>query len=231
MNISNNERFHELAHRALAKLATPTEQRELGAMIAENPKLKEMMEQMGGEASVLREILPMLEDLQHPLPIIPAPPMERLRSEIGEVFESRKRSKAELGDLLARLETWARQQAGASREEVTAMANVLRSSLLGEGSEELMADTAMFRTSKIVCAAPRLMEEAEAYAMADKNKRQQSELEDRLRSIDKRLHQAEEISRECREEMRQLLEFLAHEKESSAKKRGQHSDLIKKPKG
>jgi plasmid stabilization system protein ParE len=188
------------------------------------------MEQMGGEAAVLREILPLLEDLQHPVPNIPAPPMDRLRSEVGAVFESREKSKAELGDLLSRLEKWARQQAGASREEVKAMVNVLRSSLLGEGSEELMADVRMLSASKFAPAAPRLLEEAESYALADESKRRQEELEDRLRSIDKRLQQAEDISSECRKELHQVLELIGREKESSGKRGGQHSDLIKKPK-
>jgi hypothetical protein len=231
MNINENERFHELAHKALAKEASPAEQRELRALIAENPKLKQEMEQMGGEVAVARELLEMIEDVQHPVGNVPPPPMARLSREVGEVFDSRKKSKAELGDLLARLEKWARQQAGAGREEVTAMVNVLRSSLLGGGSEELMADVSMLRATPIACAAPRLMEGAEAYALADESKRRKAELEDRLRSIDNRLRQAEEISRECREEMRRLLEFMAQEKESSAKRRGQHSDLIKKPKG
>ncbi len=230
MNISDNDRFHELAHKALTKQATPVEQRELGAMIAENPKLKVEMEQLGGEAAVVREILPLLEALQHPVPNIPAPPMDRLRSEVGSVFESRGKSKAELGDLLSRLEKWARQQAGASREEVTAMVNVLRSSLLGGGTEELMADVRMLSASKLAPAAPRLLEEAESYALADESKRRQEELEERLRSIDKRLRQAEEISSDCRKEMHQLLEFIGREKESSGKRRGHHSDLINKPK-
>ncbi|MEI6195197.1 MAG: hypothetical protein WCS42_12790 [Verrucomicrobiota bacterium] len=221
MNISDNERFHELAHKALAKQATPTEQRELGAMIAENPKLKEAMEQMGGEAELLRELLPMLEDLQHPMPDIPPPPMELLRSEVGKVFESRKKTKAELGELLARLEKWARQQAGTSRDEVMAMVNVLRSSFLGEATEDLMADVAMLRSTTIACAAPTIMEGAETYARADESMRRHAEVEDRLRSIDQRLRRSEEISRECREEMRRLLEFMAQEKESGAKRRGQ----------
>lgn len=46
MNTGDNERFHELAHKALAKQATQAEQRELRALIAEDPKLKEEMEHL-----------------------------------------------------------------------------------------------------------------------------------------------------------------------------------------
>lgn len=227
-NTGENERFHELAHKALAKEASPAEQRELRALIAEKPELKREMENLGGEVAVARELIEMIEDVQHPVPNIPAPPMERLSREVGAVFESRKRSKAELGDLLARLEKWARHQAGAGKDELMAMVNVLRNSYLGEASEELMADVAMLSTTPLAYAAPRLMEVAEAYALADEGERRETELKKRLRSIEERLRQAEEISRECREEMHRLLEFATQEKEISAKRRGLHSNPVPK---
>ena len=57
MNISDDERFHELAHKALANEAQPAEQAELQALIAENPKLKEEFEQMGPESAAARDYL------------------------------------------------------------------------------------------------------------------------------------------------------------------------------
>jgi anti-sigma factor RsiW len=58
MNMSNEERFHELAHKALSKEAQVAERAELQTLIAENPKLKEEFEQMGAESAAAREILP-----------------------------------------------------------------------------------------------------------------------------------------------------------------------------
>ena len=84
MNTGDNERFHELAHKALAKRATQPKQWELRALIAENPKLKEEMEHLGGEAGVIRELLPLLADLQQHPRVIPHALMDRLRTEVGE---------------------------------------------------------------------------------------------------------------------------------------------------
>jgi len=213
MNTIENERFHELAHRALAKQAAPAEQRELGAMIAENPNLKEELERMGGEAAVLREILPLLEDLQHPIPDIPPPPMTRLRKEVGEAFAARAKSKNELGELLGRLENWARKQAGSSCGEVMAMVSVLRGSILGARGEDLQFEEAMIRAPEIAYGAPRLREEAEANVRAQELRRRQDELMRRLRSLESRIRQAEEISHDCRNEVRGLLEAFARERE------------------
>jgi hypothetical protein len=222
MNISDNERFHELAHKALAKQATPGEQRELRALIAENPKLKEELEQIGGETSVLRELLPLLEDLQQPPRGIPHLLMERLKSEVGEVIDANAESKSEIVDVLARLEKWARQQVGASRDEVMAMIAVLRESILSGGSEEPVAEAAMLRAPEIAHTEPRLREEAEAGARAEEKRNRQAELERRLVSLEARIRQAEEITHACRDEVRALLEAFLREREAGAEHRGRN---------
>src|SRR5437899_3338719 len=107
MNIRDEERFHELAHKALANENQANEQAELQTLITEHPKLKEEFERIRTETAVAREILPMLEDLKYPQKGIPRPPMRRLRKETREVFISYgAESKRELHDLIAALEAW-----------------------------------------------------------------------------------------------------------------------------
>lgn len=116
MNIGDNERFHVLAHKALSKQATPAEQRELRSLITENPKLKEEMEELGGEAAIIREVLPLLEDLEQPPSGVPHPLMDRLKREVGEVIDANRKSKGDLRELLSKLEDWAhRRRAPAAR--------------------------------------------------------------------------------------------------------------------
>ena len=54
----NDERFCELAHKALAKEAQPAEQAELQTLFTGDPTLKSEFEEMGAEAAIAREILP-----------------------------------------------------------------------------------------------------------------------------------------------------------------------------
>ena len=235
MNTGDNERFHELAHKALAEKATQAEQRELRALIAEDPKLKEEMEHLGGEAGVIRELLPLLEDLQQQPRGIPDDLMERLRTEVGEVLDANAKSKNEIVDLLTRLEKWARQQVGASREEVTALVALLRGSLLAREGEGRGAEPAMLRQSHLATmrgshfahAAPRLMEAVEARSREEED-RSRAELEIRLLSVGARLQQAEGITPKCRAEVLALLETLSRERERGAERRASNPNPLAK---
>lgn len=227
MNTGDNERFHELGHKALAKQATQAEQRELRALIAENPKLKEEMEHLSDEAGVIRELLPLLEDLQQQPRGIPDLLMDRLRTEVGEVLDTNAKSKNEIVDLLMRLEKWARQQVGASREEVTAL---LAREGEGRGAEPAMlrqSDLTTMRGSNFAYAAPRLMEAVEARSR-EEELRSRAELEKRLLSVEARLRQAEEITHECRAEVRALLETLSRERERGAERRASNPNPLTK---
>jgi hypothetical protein len=226
MNIGNEERFHELAHKALANVAQPAEQAELRALIAENPKLKEEFEQMGAESAAAREILPLLEDLQHPHGRIPRPPMQRLQKEIREVFKPRPESQGEVRELLARLEKWAGVRIGAERERIMELISFLRESL-----STTLAERARPAASLRVkaCHYP-LTTTPAVEEKAQETTRLEIEFEKRLRSLEARIRQAEEITRECREEVRGLLEALARERETSAERRGQNPNPLTKPK-
>lgn len=209
MNIGNNERFHELAHKVLAEEAQPTEQSELQALIAENAELKEEFEQMGAESAAAREILPLLEDLQHSHGRIPPPPTQRLQNAVREVFERRPESRGEVHELLARLESWAGRKIGAEREHLMHLISSVRQSMSAP-SGEAFPKAAMLQAPMARYASTRqLGEEAEARRAHEPEgaaKKRALEFEDRLRSLEARLRQAEQIAHECRQEMRGLIE-------------------------
>lgn len=221
MNMSD-ERFHELAHKALGKEATPAEQRELRALIAEKPALKEQLEQMSIEVSAVREILPLLEDIEHPQHDIPRPPMQRLQREVQKVFEQQPESSGELRELLARLEKWARRRIGAERDRAMELVSSLRRSL-SETGDEVLTEAAMLRAPMARYAARRLIsEEAEVRAArepGEEAQRRELEFAERLRALEARLGQAEQVAHECREEMRGLIETFAREREARRKEK------------
>lgn len=221
MNMSD-ERFHELAHKALGKEATPAEQRELRALIAEKPALKEELEQMSTEVAAVREILPLLEDIEHPRHGTPAPPMQRLQRQVQEVFKQKPESPGELRELLARLESWAGRKMGAERKHLMELISSIRQSMSAP-SGEVFAEAAMLQAPMARYAARRrLSEEAEfrvARETEEEAKKRESEFEDRLRSLEARLQQAEQIAHECQEEMRGLIKAFAREREVRRKEK------------
>ncbi len=224
MNISDEERFHELAHKALANKAQPAEQAELRALIAENPELKEEFEQLGVESSLVQEILPLLEDIEHPRPDTPHPPMQRLQKEIRAVFEPRPESPGEVRELLGKLEKWAARQIGAERERIMELISFLRESLSAAVPEPPVGMMAMLMENRVhidLTPDPTLREEAEARAThepAEETRRREVEFENRLRSLEERIRHAEEITHECGEEVRGLLEAYERVREMSERK-------------
>lgn len=222
MNMSNDERFHELAHKALGKEATTAEQQELRALIAEKPELKQELEQMSTEVSAVREILPLLEDIQHPRHGAPAPPMQRLQRQVQEVFKQKPESSGELRELLARLESWAGRKMGTEREHLMELISSVRQSLSAPGGA-VFAEAAMLQAPMARYATRRrLSEEAEfraARETEEEAKKRELEFADRLRSLEARLQQAEQIAHECREEMHGLIKAFAREREVRSKER------------
>jgi hypothetical protein len=227
MNMSNEERFHELAHKALAKEAQAAERAELQALIAENPKLKEEFEHLGAERAAAREILPLLEDIEHPQGRIPPPPMARLQKAVRGVFESQRESPGELRELLVRLEQWASRQVGVERERLKELIAFLRESVSTQGGAAAAGQMATLRSRRVRFApAPMLQEEALACALPperEETKPEEEELESRLRALEARIRRAEEITHECRDEVRGLLEAFARSREAKAERRGKKS--------
>lgn len=127
MNPREHERFQELAHQALAGEATPAGQEALQALLAAHPPLREEMERLKKEAALLREALPLLEDLRQPPRDLPPPPRERLRREVAAVFRAREqRAEDELRDLLRRLRETLGGPPAAGRQELTRLIAALR---------------------------------------------------------------------------------------------------------
>jgi len=215
MNKGNEERFHELAHKVLAKVAQPAEQSELRALIVENPKLKEEFGQMGAESRAMREILPLLKDIEHPQGKFPPSPMQRLQKAVREVFEPPPEPRGEVREWLARLEKWASSGIGTERDRIMEFISFLRKSPAA-GGEPVLAEMALFRTpASRYAARPRLEEEAEARAiseMEEQSKKRDAEFEDRLRSLEARIRRAEQLTHACQEEIQGLLETFIHER-------------------
>jgi hypothetical protein len=209
-----------------AREAEAAERAELQALIAENPKLKEEFEQLGAESAAVREILPLLEDIEHPQGRIPPPPMARLQKAVREVFEPRKESAGELRELLARLEQWASRLVGTERARLKELIAGLRESLSAQGGAPEAGEMATLRSRRVrYAAAPVLQEEVMACALPeerDETKSEEAELENRLRALEARIRRAEEITHECRDEVRGLLEAFARSREAKAERRGKH---------
>lgn len=243
MNINSDDRFHELVHKALAKEASPAAQKELRALIAENPNLKEELEQMRAEVAVAREILPLLEDVQHPPGRTPTAPMERLRKEIAAVFEGNSGWKVEVQGLLGKLEDWAGRMMGAEREQLMAAIAALRQTLSASGEAPVTEAAMLYESRAYARDESASMNEARTRLMAEKavvedrraalenrlrrlttematEGKRRSELEDRLRHLESRIKEAEETAHECREEVRVLLDLLRRERESAGRQHG-----------
>ena len=207
MSLSNEERFCELAHKAIAKEAQPAEQAELQALLAENPTLKKEFEEMGAEAAIAREILPLLEDIQHPTGRIPQPPIERLKREVGKVFEQRRSEKGELSQLLDRLENWAGGAMRAEGRQIMELVAELRASV---------SETRDVRPAAIGRLGRVLREETPPLAprgRSEEELRRETEFEERLRHLEQRIGQIERtahdsiarMAHECTQEVRALV--------------------------
>ena len=129
--------------------------------------------------------------------------------------------------MLARLEKWAEKQIGAERDRITELISFLRKSPTAAGSEPVFAEMAMLGTRTLhyadYAAAPRQKEEAEVQAiseMEEETRKREAEFENRLRSLEARIRQAEQVTHECSEEMRKLLEAFARDQEARAQRKG-----------
>ena len=151
--------------------------------------------------------------------------MARLQKAVREVFEPRKESPGELRELLARLEQWASRQVGAERERLKELIAFLHDSVSAQGGAATAGQMATLRSRRVRYApAPMLQEEVLACALPperEETKPEEEELESRLRALEGRIRRAEEITHECRDEVRGLLEAFARSREAKAERRGQ----------
>ena len=194
----NDERFCELAHKALAREAQPAERAQLLALLAENPALKKEFEEMRAEAAIAREILPLLEDIEHPTGQIPQPPMERLKRQVQKVFEQGGSQKRELRELLAELESWAGGAMRAEGGQVMKLVAALRASV-SETQGVRRAPTSSLR-SMIMREAPGMVPKVRS----DEEQRREAEFEERLRVLEERIDRIGQVSQEN-------IAYMAHE--------------------
>jgi anti-sigma factor RsiW len=223
MNTSENQRFHDLAHMALAGQATPAEQRELRALIAENPELNQEMKALGNEAGMVRELFPLLEDLKRPSGGVPQALMEKLNAEVGAVLDANAKSKGQLNDLLSGIEGWVRSRAGGGVEEAMAAVGHLRGLLTRTGLSRPFEEFAPWflparqASARVATKAHAELKSPKGEELHESERRQESghagkeDIENRLHALNTRLEKAEAISRECREEIRAILEVLTRE--------------------
>jgi hypothetical protein len=218
MNAEETERLHALAQKARAKTATPAEHRELGALLAERLKVKEPVAQMGGDAMMVRELLPLLEGLNEPSKGIPDRLMKRLDMQVGAVIEANKRSRGEVDELLVKLEEWAGKQTGAGREEGSSLVGQLRGRLLEGASWRVPSKSATpYHAVMSFQEALRWRVEAQkTYILL------RDELERSARALDERLRELQASTQGCREEVQRLLKATAHERKADEESRGPH---------
>ena len=134
MNIDSDNRFHELAHKALAKAAQPDELAELQEMIENNPMLESKFEQLGADSAAARELLMLMQSMENPQEGVPPVPVDRLSRRIAEVFARPHPRDEELNDLLSRLGKWAMRQTASEQNRIRALiAAVRQPSLAGMG--------------------------------------------------------------------------------------------------
>lgn len=177
---------------------------------------------MSSEAAAVREILPLLEDIQRPQHDAPRPPMRRLQRAIREVFEQRSQPLGELRELLAKLENWAGRRIGTERERVVELISFLRESISAESAEPVAREAPMRGAFwKAYATPPRLSARPAAQAtreMEEQIERRDAEFVERLRSLEARILQAEQVTHECREEVRGLLNAFARDRQARSRK-------------
>ena len=231
MNMSDNERFHELAHKVLANAAEPAERAQLQALIAENPPLKKEFSQLGKEAEAAREILMLMEDIDvgydpHQEPSMP-PPMERLRTAVQEVFEpgstmSVGRVQGRVGRSLQILEHWAGRQVGAGQKEVLdSIASLRRAFMAMSRPRELQAEATLSRGKAFIQSHETLLHSRPEQRVISKGSVQargrrgrEAELMPRLVALERRIRDIEATARDCRQELSELLGEMAEETRS-----------------
>jgi hypothetical protein len=212
MNISGDDAFHELALKAIANAATPVEHTALQTLLAQEPGLAREFEQMQQEAAAMRDLLPLLEDVQHPRASAPPIPHQRLEAEVRGLFD-RPRPRLHVTQELERLlERWASRQTGVDTGRFLELVGFLRSIDSATVSElfRLVSRPRLLR-SKRPPATPSPGGGLREQAQPPHGPRS-VETELQLRSLANRIQQLEEAARECHEELRGLIETLTRER-------------------
>src|SRR5258707_2893577 len=168
---------------------------------------------MKADAGLLREALPLMEDVQRPEGRIPRMPTERLRREVRAVFDQRQRPQGRLRELLKELEGLV----GGGR--AAALLQALEGAVLGGLSAEAepgvlaeergMAFIAGSAPVRRAASRPRSPERPPEEA---ERRRREREIAWRLRSMEMRLGEAVDRLGSVSEEARVMLAKIHEER-------------------
>jgi len=86
MNGMNDQRFHDLAMKVIARQATADERVELDSALADDPRLKEELDRLRASAFVAKEVLPLVDATESTAGDPPAYARQRLQTKVRETL-------------------------------------------------------------------------------------------------------------------------------------------------
>ena len=86
MNGMNDQRFHDLAMKVLARQATEAERAELDALLTGNPQLKAEFDRLRVDVRIGTELLPVVDATEGIAPEFPAYARERLQTKVRQTL-------------------------------------------------------------------------------------------------------------------------------------------------
>lgn len=86
MNPMNDDRFFDLAMKAVAQQATATEQAELDGLLASRPELRTELEQLRSAARLAKEALPLVSATEATTGELPGYARGRLQTKVRETY-------------------------------------------------------------------------------------------------------------------------------------------------
>jgi hypothetical protein len=237
MNASDDERFRELAPKAIAKRADARELADLQTMLQEHPNLKQEFEMMKVEVALLKEALPLFEDIEHREVAIPDVPLERLRDKVRGVSVQRSRTGARLGRLLSQLgELVTSGGSEAERERRVALVAALEEFLTRADTLEPKTEAPEPKTEQPEVKTSALEPKTEApaedisksspieagrfawKAAREKAGGAEAELQHKLMTMEGRLTNALTHLNNCKDEALTLLDLIREEKNALGRK-------------
>ena len=86
MNGMNDQQFHDLAMKVLARQATEAERAELDSLLIGNPQLKAEFERLRADVRIGTELLPVVDATEATAPEFPAYARERLQTKVRQTL-------------------------------------------------------------------------------------------------------------------------------------------------
>jgi hypothetical protein len=209
---AKNERFLDLARRALTGKATASEQQEIADMLGNEPSLEAEYQRLGKDLSIVKEILPLLKAAEAPGRTVPPMARSRLQAKVRESLARKQETAEERRGLFDVILSWAE---GGRTEEVRqrrlALIAEIPERLLRRPEPEMLfeATPRLAETVEMACFSPALSPKPPAPEEADI--RLQA-LIDQLRQLQ---NQIRKLKEESANEVRGLLEQARQRQEQS----------------